>query len=100
MRCSLLVLLFAALTLAACADSPDDADDYGDAMSREHADDTPTPTALSTAPENADILIDDVTYVTIDGESVTGYLARPDTADGTLPGLIVIHEWWGLNDNI
>jgi len=100
MRCSLLVLLFAALMLAACADAPDDADDYGDAMSREHADDTPTPTALSTPLENADIVTEDVTYATIDGESVTGYLARPDTADGTLPGLIVIHEWWGLNDNI
>jgi carboxymethylenebutenolidase len=28
-----------------------------------------------------------------------GFLARPD-ADGPFPGVIVIQEWWGLNDNI
>lgn len=28
---------------------------------------------------------------------LTGYLALP-TGDGTHPGVIVIHEWWGLND--
>jgi carboxymethylenebutenolidase len=30
---------------------------------------------------------------------VEGYLARPAKA-GKYPGLILIHEWWGLNDNI
>ncbi len=29
------------------------------------------------------------------GESVSGFLAKP-TAPGRHPGLIVIHEWWGL----
>ncbi len=28
-----------------------------------------------------------------------GFLARP-TAEGSYPGIIMIHEWWGLNDNI
>ena len=29
----------------------------------------------------------------------TGYLARP--ADGSnLPGVVMIHEWWGLNDHV
>ncbi len=28
-----------------------------------------------------------------------GYLARPAGA-GPFPGMVVIHEWWGLNDNI
>jgi len=30
---------------------------------------------------------------------VSGYLAKP-VADGSYPGIIMIHEWWGLNDNI
>lgn len=30
---------------------------------------------------------------------VKGYLARPDDG-GTYPGLVLIHEWWGLNNNI
>jgi carboxymethylenebutenolidase len=30
-------------------------------------------------------------------ETITGFLAVPDSP-GRHPGLIVIHEWWGLND--
>ncbi len=33
------------------------------------------------------------------GETVDGFLARPD-GEGPFPGVIVIQEWWGLNDNI
>lgn len=32
-------------------------------------------------------------------DQYTGYLAKP-SGDGPFPGLVVIHEWWGLNDNI
>ena len=32
------------------------------------------------------------------GES-TGFLAKP-IEDGEYPGVIMIHEWWGLNDNV
>jgi carboxymethylenebutenolidase len=37
-----------------------------------------------------------VTYKSGD-ETVSGYLALPDGA-GKHPAIIVIHEWWGLND--
>lgn len=100
MRLSILSLALVGLSLAACSDRPDA---YADAMSHEHADDRPTPTALTTSPDSADVVTEDVVYATVDGVSVTGYLARPDTAGvgaDSLPGLIVIHEWWGLNDNI
>jgi carboxymethylenebutenolidase len=40
-------------------------------------------------------------YTSVNGESVTGWLSWPtDSVPGDLPALIVIHEWWGLNDNI
>lgn len=32
-----------------------------------------------------------------DGERVEGYLSRP-AADGDWPGVVVIHEWWGLEE--
>jgi len=32
-------------------------------------------------------------------ENTTGYFARPK-AEGSYPGIVMIHEWWGLNDNI
>lgn len=34
-----------------------------------------------------------------DGVEVGGYLARPKTTQA-LPGLLLIHEWWGLSDHI
>ena len=33
------------------------------------------------------------------GKNVSGYMTRPDD-DQKHPGIILIHEWWGLNDNI
>jgi carboxymethylenebutenolidase len=34
-----------------------------------------------------------------DGQSVQGYLAEPASPGGA-PGMVVIQEWWGLNDQI
>jgi carboxymethylenebutenolidase len=42
----------------------------------------------------------EVTYGEVAGKPAHGYLAAPKDAKGNLPGLSVIHEWWGLNDNI
>src|SRR5437762_1024751 len=33
------------------------------------------------------------------GEGVMGYVARPE-GKGPFPGVVVIHEWWGVNDQI
>ena len=32
-------------------------------------------------------------------DDTSGYLAKP-ALDGDYPGVVMIHEWWGLNDNI
>jgi carboxymethylenebutenolidase len=40
-----------------------------------------------------------VSFKRPDGKSVNGYLAEPPTG-GKAPGLVVIQEWWGLNDQI
>jgi len=37
---------------------------------------------------------------TVAGKAVRGFLARPKDAKKGGPGIIVIHEWWGLNDNV
>lgn len=42
-----------------------------------------------------DVTASDVAYT----EDRTGYVARP-TSGGPYPGVVMIHEWWGLNDQI
>ena len=38
-------------------------------------------------------------YTRPDGQSVPGYLSEPASA-ADAPGIVVIQEWWGLNDQI
>jgi len=40
-----------------------------------------------------------VSYNRPDGKSVNGYLAEP-AGGGKAPAVVVIQEWWGLNDQI
>ncbi len=40
-----------------------------------------------------------VSYARPDGGSVNAYLAEP-AAGSSAPGLVVLQEWWGLNDQI
>ena len=32
------------------------------------------------------------------GENLTGYIYWNDAVEGKRPGVLVVHEWWGLND--
>lgn len=91
-------LLLPLLLLAACSD-PDG--DYADRMAEEHAGETPTATAATSGADSLEVTGEDVVYATVDGQPVTGYLAQPQdgSAEGR-PAVIVIQEWWGLNDNI
>lgn len=46
-----------------------------------------------------------VTYAGPDGLTLNGYLALPDTArtgsvGNQLPAVLMIHEWWGLNQDV
>jgi carboxymethylenebutenolidase len=110
MRISMsLLLLFATVLLVGCGGN---GESEADQMAEEHEGETPAATDAARAPE-IPVTTDTVTYTTTEeGEPVTGYLAAPAHADSVLnahgmdpstdrlPGLVVIHEWWGLNDNV
>jgi len=40
-----------------------------------------------------------ISFLRPDGQSLQGYLAEPAQPQGA-PGIVVIQEWWGLNDQI
>ena len=52
---------------------------------------------LAGMPAAAEIQTKAVTYEH-DGKTLTGHLYWDDVLDGPRPGVMVIHEWWGLND--
>ncbi|MFP3940138.1 MAG: dienelactone hydrolase family protein [Thermoanaerobaculia bacterium] len=80
--------------------TPQSEDSFDEATAREHEGDRPEPGAAADAEPAAPVSAEEVAYAALDGREVTGYFARPEGAEGPLPGLLVIHEWWGLNDNI
>lgn len=85
---------------AAALPSPD-AQQQADAMAAMHHDDAPvaSPAALRKVPAGS-IDPETVTYGMVEGKPVQGYFAKPAKAGQGTPGLILFHEWWGLNDNI
>lgn len=74
--------------------------DNVDAMSREHANDTTEASeAARTAPQRP-IISERLAYAEVEDELVYGHFAFPADMVEPLPAIIVIHEWWGLNDNV
>ena len=105
----LAALLACGLFLAACekpAEPASEAEkaagrDNVEAMAREHADDTTEPSPAVEVAPSRDVLSDPRMPYTESGDDlVYGYFAAPADVAEPLPALIVIHEWWGLNDNI
>ncbi|MEB3882817.1 dienelactone hydrolase family protein [Lyngbya sp. CCY1209] len=66
----------------------------------QHRSDLPVPSPQLAIAPAVPVDSQSVTYGTLYGRPSVGFLARPADAEGPLPALIVIHEWWGLNENI
>ncbi len=107
-RSLLSIVLVVVLFGAGCAG--ESKDDYAAKMAEQHAHDTTVATPITAEPTAA-VDTSSIPYGTIDGQVVTGYMAAPANVDSArqvlgleagsaLPGVIVIQEWWGLNDNI
>ena len=105
----MVALLATAFLLAACG-AGDKASDEAevaadretvDAMTREHAEDTTDPSpAVDIAPAREVISDPRMPYAESGDQLVYGHFAAPADVVEPLPAVILIHEWWGLNDNI
>lgn len=85
------------LLLAGCGESPEE--DFIDRMTQEHKGDSPVENTSQQLNQFGEVSGQEVTYATVNGKDIKGYLSKPEGKDNA-PGIIVIHEWWGLNDNI
>jgi len=74
--------------------------DYPSRMAREHAADNPSPAAIALQSPQGSVISNSISYATVNGEKINGFLSQPEAEAAKLPGVIVIHEWWGLNENI
>jgi len=97
-RPTILAALLLAPTLLAPA--PRGQDDYAKKMEHEHRDDTTAASPAASFEPAQPVAGQDVPYAQLGGARVSGYLVKPKKYHGKLPGLIVIQEWWGLNDNV
>lgn len=97
----LLVLMSALLTFS-CGGQEEAEQDTTDRMASEHEGDAPVANKASMYKPGQPVSAGWITYGVVGEDSLKGYYAEPKSLEGdtTLPGLIVIHEWWGLNDNI
>jgi len=71
-----------------------------EAMAREHADDTAEPSEAAQVEPQREVTAERLAYAEVDDELVYGHFAFPSDMIEPLPAVIMIHEWWGLNDNI
>ncbi len=83
----------------ACATANPEAS-ISDRTAIEHQNDKPVASEIASSEPSVPVIGTAVEYATVNGETVTGYLAQPDNAEEPLPAVIAIHEWWGLNENI
>jgi len=73
---------------------------FVEATAAEHVGDEPTPSPMTEVEPSRPVLAEDLAYGEEEGRNLTGYLAMPADAAEPPPGLLIIHEWWGLNENI
>lgn len=71
-----------------------------EAMAREHAEDTAEPSEAARVEPEREVTAERLAYAEVDDELVYGHFAFPSDMIEPLPAVIMIHEWWGLNDNV
>jgi carboxymethylenebutenolidase len=97
-------MLASLLALVSCGQGGGETDPSArenlDAMSREHADDTGSPGPGASLEPGRAVVAETLPYAEVNDELVYGHFVFPSDMVEPLPALIVIHEWWGLNEGL
>ena len=104
MLASLAVLLFAACeaerpAVTAAADAEAGRANV-EAMAEQHAGDTTEASEAATIEPGVPVISERLAYAEVEDRLVYGHFAFPADMVDPLPAVIMIHEWWGLNDNV
>jgi carboxymethylenebutenolidase len=86
--------------LLGCGSSEEPAAPAAAAPAAEHQHDAPAPAPVAEAAPEVPLLEQTPAYGEGARSNLVGYLAMPQDAAEPLPGIIVIHEGWGLTDDI
>lgn len=97
---SILGAFAACVALFGCAESEPPESDPVQTAAELHADDNAEPSEAVAIPPANQVLGQELAYGEAGNSNLNGYLAMPAGATEPLPGVVMIHEWWGLNDNI
>jgi carboxymethylenebutenolidase len=70
-----------------------------------NSDSSPKSDAASSAASGGEafqhaVITDTLAYGEVDDVNVKGHFAFPEDKMGSTPAIILVHEWWGLNDDI
>ena len=55
--------------------------------------------SISVSIANAEVLTSEVKYTSGD-KNLVGYIAYDDVDSHKRPGILIVHEWWGLNEYV
>jgi carboxymethylenebutenolidase len=99
---SFLRVVMVASALVACqpSDTPPDGASGVEATAAAHEHDAPVATPLADAAPVRPVLEQTLAYGEYGNRNLEGFLSMPADVAEPQPGLLVIHEWWGLNDNV
>lgn len=71
-----------------------------DAVAEEHAGDTGAPSEGAAIPPERAVVAETLPYAEVGDRLSYGHFVFPSDMVDPLPALIVVHEWWGLNDGV
>ena len=94
------ILCLGMLLLSGCGGGETSAPPASTSSSRDDAAARVSARATSAAAEDHSVISETLPYAEVGDELVYGYFVAPSDMFEPLPAVIMIHEWWGLNDQV